>query len=58
MEETERRSRSAARRTNCLISEEVRMERVSSLRSDMAMHRMVVVQMYCICFAVGMNSCA
>ena len=27
MEETERRSRSAAKRTNCLISEEVRMER-------------------------------
>lgn len=48
MEAIDRRSRSAAKRRSCLISPEVRRERVSSLRRDMvASHRSGVMQMYC-----------
>lgn len=49
MDATERRSRSAAKRKSCLISVEVRIDKVSAFRRDMTMSRHGVRQ----CTAFG-----
>lgn len=48
MDAAERLSRSAAKRNSCLISGDVRMDRVSSLIRDMAAFMNNVPPMYCL----------